>query len=265
MKLRFPFISQKRDQEMADEMAFHIESKTQELMRAGMSEADARLEARRRFGSVLKQKEEGHEIRVGRFFEDVLRDARVMGRGLRRSPGFTLAVVLTLALGIGGNTAIFSVVDQLLLRPLPYPEGDELLVIRERFDQWQGSQPPATVLNVVSPANWLDWKRQNRTLEDVAAWRTQVVTLTGGGEPVRLNAQMVSAEFFPLLGVAPLLGRTLTEADDRPKAPRAVVLSYRLWQQRFGGDSRIVGRVIDLFGQPTQIVGVMPQSFRFVY
>jgi putative ABC transport system permease protein len=213
----------------------------------------------------MTMSEPGQSGRRGRFLEDFGRDVRHMARGFRRNPGFATAVILTLALGIGGNTAIFSVVDQLLLRPLPYPEGDELLVIRERFDQWQGSQPPATVLNVVSPANWLDWKRQNRTLEDVAAWRTQVVTLTGGGEPVRLNAQMVSAEFFPLLGVAPLLGRTLTEADDRPKAPRAVVLSYRLWQQRFGGDSRIVGRVIDLFGQPTQIVGVMPQSFRFVY
>src|SRR5687767_6893074 len=213
----------------------------------------------------MTMSEPGQSGRRGRFLEDFGRDVRHMARGFRRNPGFATAVILTLALGIGGNTAIFSVVDQLLLRPLPYPEGDELLVIRERFDQWQGSQPPATALNVVSPANWLDWKRQNRTLEDIAVWRTQVVTLTGAGEPVRLNAQMVSAEFFPLLGVAPLLGRTLTEADDRPKAPRAVVLSYRLWQQRFGGDSRIVGRVIDLFGQPTQIVGVMPQSFRFVY
>ena len=97
-----------------------------------MNEADARLEARRRFGSVLKQKEAGHEIHAGRFFENVLRDARHMGRGLRRSPGFTIAVVLTLALGIGANTAIFSIVDQLLFRPLPYPEGENLVMVYER-------------------------------------------------------------------------------------------------------------------------------------
>src|SRR5688572_9886071 len=165
MKLKWPFISQKRDEEMADEMAFHIESKTKELVREGMSESDARLEARRRFGSVLKQKEAGHEIRTGRFFEDVMRDARHMGRGLRRSPGFTLAVVLTLALGIGANTAIFSIVDQVLLRPLPYPQGDGLVMVYER--------PDSIAENSVSPANWLDWQNESRTLEGFAAWQTR--------------------------------------------------------------------------------------------
>src|SRR5687768_10053662 len=210
MKLRWPFISRKRDQEMSDEMAFHIESKTRELVDAGMSAADARLEARRRFGSVLKQKEQGHEIRNGRFFEDVMRDARHMGRGLRRTPGFTIAVVLTLTLGIGANTAIFSVVDQLLLRPLPYPDGENLVMVYEARN--------SNSHNSVSPATWLDWQRDNRPLERTAAWAAgRTAALPGAGEATRLNLQAVSSEFFTVLGVAPLLGRPIDAAGDHPK------------------------------------------------
>ena len=258
MKFNFPFVTKKRDREMTDEMAFHIESKARELVSAGMSEADAQLEARRRFGSVLKQKEAGHEIRTGRFFEDVLRDARHMGRGLRRSPGFTIAVVLTLALGIGANTAIFSVVDQLLLRPLPYPEGENLVIVYEARE--------SNSHNSVSPATWFDWQRDNRTLERVAAWAAgRSATLTGAGEATRLGVQAVSAEFFRLLRVAPMLGRPINEDDDRPNASVVAVISHQLWQTRFGGDRNVVGRFIQLNDTPTQVVGVMPPGFRFVY
>ena len=258
MKIPWPFFSQKRDDEMSDEMAFHIESKTRELVTAGMSEAEARLEAQRRFGSVLKQKEAGHEIRTGHFFENVLRDARHMGRGLRRSPGFTIAVVLTLALGIGANTAIFSVVDQLLLRPLPYPEGDNLVMVYESRD--------SNSHNSVSPATWLDWQRDNRTLERVAAWASgRSATLTGAGEAARLGVQPISAGFFPLLRVTPMLGRIIDENDDRPNAPAVAVISHHLWQTRFGGERNFVGRFIQLDDTPTQVVGVMPPGFRFVF
>ncbi len=258
MKIRWPFITRKRDQEMSDEMAFHIESKTRELISAGMSGADARLEARRRFGSVLKQKEQGHEIRNGRFFEDVMRDARHMSRGLRRTPGFTIAVVLTLALGIGANTAIFSVVDQLLLRPLPYPGGENLVMVYEAKS--------SNSHNSVSPATWLDWQRDNRTLERVAAWAAgRSAILTGVGEAARLTLQAVSSEFFPVLRVEPILGRTINVDDDAPNAPDVAVISHRVWQTRFGGDRNVVGRFIELDDTPTQVVGVMPPQFRFVY
>ena len=258
MKIRWPFISQKRDDDMSREMAFHIESKARELVERGMSEADARLEARRRFGSVLKQKEAGHEVRVGRFFEDVMRDARHMRRGLRRTPGFTIAVVLTLALGIGANTAIFSIVDQLLLRPLPYPDGENLVMVYESRN--------SNAHNSVSPASWLDWQRDTRTLEQIAAWAAgRSATLRGAGEPTRLSAQAVSSEFFGVLRVAPILGRTINQDDDQPNAPDVAILSHRLWQTRFGGDRNVVGRFIQLNDSATQVVGVMPPQFRFVY
>ena len=198
-----------------------------------------------------------------RLVEDLARDARHMARGLAKSPVFTLTVVLTLALAIGGNAAIFSVVDQLLLRPLPYPQGNQLITIYETFPFAIGQT--GNVGNSVSPANWLDWQRENRTLQSLAAWRQTTLTLTGVGEPIRLNVQVVSAEFFPLLGVPPLVGRVPSEADDRPNAPGVAVLSYQLWQRRFGGDASAVGRVVQMNDRPVEIIGVMPASFRFIY
>lgn len=274
MRLRLPrvvrrlfalFTWDRRDQDMDQEMAFHIQSITDDLMRSGMNEADAERAARRRFGSVLQLKEEGHDVRSARLVENVTRDARHMARGLRKSPVFTITVVLTLAVGIGGNTAIFSVVDQLLLRPLPYPQGEQLVTVFETFAFDTNTVLAGSTQNRVSPANWLDWQRDNRTLQSLAAWRRTSLTLTGVGDPVRLNALLVSAEFFPLLGVPPLLGRVPSEADDRPNAPGVAVLSYQLWQQRFGGDGAIVGRVVQVSDRPIEIIGVMPESFRFIY
>ena len=205
----------------------------------------------------------GFTMNGNQLVENLTRDARHMARGLRKSPVFTITVVLTLALGIGGNTAIFSVVDQLLLRPLPYPDGDRLVTVYESLPFVHGND--RNLRNSVSPANWLDWQSENHTLQGIAAWRTFTLTLTGVGDPLRLNAQLVSSEFFPLLGVPPLLGRTLSEADDQPNAPPVAVLSYQLWQRRFGGDAAVIGRVVQLNDRPAEIVGVMPAHFRFVY
>ena len=229
-----------RDREMEREMTFHVESLTRDLMASGMSEDEARATARRRFGSMLQLKEEGHDVRTGHLFEGVTRDARHMARGLRKSPVFTLTVVLTLALAVGGNTAIFSLVDQLLLRPLPYPNGDQLVTVNETFIT-SNISVPSLGQSRVSAANWLDWQREAHTFESFAAGRATTVTLTGVGDPVRLNVQLVSNEFFPLLGVAPLLGRIPTETEDRPNAPGVAVLSYQLWQRRFAGDPAVVG------------------------
>jgi predicted permease len=194
--------------------------------------------------------------------DDLLRDVRHTVRGLRRTPGFAVAVVLTLALGVGGNTAIFSVVDQVLLRPLPYPEGERLVRIYER--NLTGPNPNARFSNGVSPANWLDWQARSKTLSSMGVWFNMSRTLTGVGEPEQLNGQFVSWEFLQALGVPPLLGRTLTADDDRRNAPRVAVLSYSLWEQRFASNPDVIGRVIQLDDAPVTIVGVMPRGFRFI-
>ena len=265
-RLFAPFTWSSRDREMDREMGFHLESLRHQYIRSGMSEEEAARAARARFGDVRRLKERGHDVRTARLVEDLTRDVRHMMRGLRRSPGFTIAVVLTLALGIGGNTAIFSVVDQLLLRPLPYPGGDRLVMVYEALGVKPGQAIRSSRSHLsVSPANWMDWQAQSTTLERLAAWRRTSLTLTDNGEPARLAAQQVSSEFFPVLGIQPLLGRVISEDDDRPNAPRVAVLSHRLWQGRFGGDPNIVGRTIHLSDRPAQVIGVMPAGFGFIF
>ena len=228
-----------------------------------MSPADAERAARRRFGDVdAAQGTRPRRPHAPPSSRVVVRDVRHMGRSLGKSPGFALAVVLTLAIGIGANTAIFSVVDQLLLRPLPYPGGDRLVTVNETFPK----VAKAIEVNSVSPANWLDWQRESRTFESLAAWRTATYTLTGVGAPMRIDAQLVSAEYFPLLGVRPLLGRTVTPDDDRPEAPRVVVLSHELWQAAASAATPPPsGASCKSTTVPMQIVGVMPAGFRFIY
>jgi predicted permease len=245
-----------RDRDMEREMAFHVEALARDYARDGLSEADAQRAARRRFGNLTRLKERGHDERTMRVVEDVARDVRHGARALWRSKGFSLTVILTLALGIGLNTTVFSVVDQLLLRPLPYPDGDQLVMVDEAI-------PPNAHADV-SPANWLDWQRDSRTFRGFAAWWRRQFTLTGAGEPRRVFGQVVSSEFFPLLGRAPILGRTISGEDDRPNGPRVAVLSYRAWQDHLGGDRRAIGRIIQLDERPFEIVGVMPAGFGFV-
>src|SRR5262245_20730711 len=244
------------DRDMEREMAFHIDSLARDYARDGLNDVEAQRAARRRFGNLTRLKERGHDERTMRLAEDVTRDVRQAARALWRSPGFSLAVILTLALGIGGNTAVFSVVDQLLLRPLPYPNGDQLVMVEES----RGFNSHADV----SPANWLDWQRGSRALRRFAAWQSSACTLTGVGEPRRVNAQLVSSRLLSLLGLAPLLGRTIPDEEDRPDGPRVAVLSYRAWQDQLGGDRHAIGRTVRLDDRQYAIVGVMPAGFRFV-
>src|SRR5262245_44725412 len=184
-------------------------------------------------------------------------DIRYCLRTLARTPVFTITVVLTLALGIGANTAIFSIADRLLLRSLPFPHGEQLVVMHE-------SRRTAQRMDV-SPANWLDWQKDSRSFESFAAWTNRFPsTLTGSGEPERLKAETVSHEFFPLIGVRPVLGRVFSPEDDRPGAPPTAILSYSLWQRRFGGDKETLGKTIELKAMAVEVIGVMPDGFRFL-
>ncbi len=223
----------------------------------GMSEADARLEARRRFGSVLKQKEAGHEIRIGRLFDDLLRDMRFMGRNLRRSPGFTLAVVLMLALGIGANTAVFSVVNSVLLKPLPYPGADRIVVLRAAFLARGETQ------TLVAIANFRDWRDRSSSFEAMSSYRPGESSVTTGATAEYGRVASVDAQFFRVFGVQPIIGRTFRPDEVGPGAPPQVLISHSYWQNRLGGDPRVLERTIRVANTARSIIGVLPPGFRF--
>lgn len=187
----------------------------------------------------------------------LLGDMRYGLRMLGRNPGFTAVAVLALGLGIGANTAIFTVVNALLIRSLPFEEADRLVMVFEH------NRPRNRPRNVISPANYLDWKARNSVFEQIAAFSETRVNLTGEGDPEEVPAQGVTAEFFTTLRTAPLSGRIFTAADDAPGAETTAIISHRLWQRRFGSDRNVLHRKITLNGAPATIIGVMPASFRF--
>ncbi|HEX5438805.1 MAG TPA: ABC transporter permease, partial [Gemmatimonadaceae bacterium] len=189
--------------------------------------------------------------------DTLVRDLRLAVRGLRKSPGFTLIAILCLALGTGATTAIFSVVNAVLLRPLPYPRPQQLVRLYESHTDragWHGS---------VSPANYLDWRQQNTVFAQLVAYGGANVNLQSDAAPQRLFAQRATTNLFALLGVSPELGRTFRPNDTQPGADHTVVLSDALWHSRFGGDPAIVGRTITLDGESYTVIGVMPPGFAF--
>ncbi len=187
----------------------------------------------------------------------MLQDMRYAFRLLAKTPGFTAIMVLTLAVGIGASTALFSVVDCLLVRPFPYPDSERLVVV------W--SQPPRGGVINVSPANFIDFRDQNRVFEHMGAASLAQFNVSIDGVAERLPGMRVSAGFFDTLGIRPVIGRAFSEAEDRPGAPRTAVLSYGAWQRRFGGDRRILGQSLSVDGEKCTVVGIMPPNFRFTF
>jgi predicted permease len=245
------------DAELQDEIEIHIQQLTNEGTAAGMSEVEARAMALREFGPIDHIKEKCRDTRGVNWIEDFVQDLRYGVRSLRESPGFTAIAVVTFALGIGANTAIFSLVDAVLLRSLPYRDSDQLVLL---FNV-PLNRPEA--LAGISYRDFAECRKQNRVFREMAGNAFHDLTLTGSGEPAIVNTAAVTPEIFPLLNAEPLLGRTLLPEDGKPGAAAVVVLHENFWRSRFGSDPNLIGQSIDLDMRPFTVVGILPASFQY--
>ena len=252
-------VSRRRlESDLDEEMRFHIEMEAAKHERRGIPAAEARRRATLAFGSMEHHKEAMREGRGVRGVERAAFDLRLAARQLRRTPGFAVAAVLTLALGIGGNAAVFSVINGVLLRPLAFPQPDRLVTIghRTRGGDLPSRLPNATATDVVYQAN--------RSFDAMALYTSWQGSLTGGGgAPEWVDIVSVTRSLFDVLRVPPALGRPFTAEEDRHGGPHAVILSHALWRQRFGGDPSVIGRTVTVDGTPHEVVGVMPAGFAF--
>src|ERR1700678_2783743 len=233
----------------------HIAIETQENIERGMSPDEARSSALRKFGNVVRVREETWEVWSFTWLEQFFTDVCFAVRALRKNPGFTIVAILTLALGIGANTAIFSVVQGVVLAPLPYPEPERLVLVQE-------SRPNLPHLDISYP-DFLDWQRSAGSLQQMAALTWRDSNLTGPGMSEHLNGMEVSSGFFATLGVKLALGRELSASEDLPYGASAVIISDRLWRERFASSPQALGKSLVLDGAEATIVGILPPGFRF--
>jgi putative ABC transport system permease protein len=240
------------DEERARELAAHLEIETDDNIARGMSLEEAQYAAQRKLGNAALIREEIYRMNSVRFLDAFGYDLRFALRMLRKNPGFTAVAVLTIALGIGANTAIFSVVNAVLLRPFPYPHPDRLVALSERA--------PGLPLMYIAMANLDDWRARNTVFENVEGFRAVNVTLTEHGDPQQLAVRQVTAGFFPMLGIRPILGRPFTSEDDKPDAKPVVLLSDSLWSHEFGSDPGILHKQLMLDGVSYTVIGVIPSS-----
>jgi predicted permease len=239
------------EQELDSELLFHLEMLVEQNIAGGMSPIEARQAALRSFGPMSRVKEEVRETWLARTFETLTQDIRYGYRNIGRNPGYALIVVLTMGLGIGANTAIFSVVNGVLLKPLPYENGDQLVVLRQQ-------QPLAGVEDLgFSHKEMIDYRAAN-SLEGVVEFHNMWFILLGRREPERVSTGVVSGDYFSLLGVKPLYGRLLQPSDEQHGAPAVLLLTHAYWLRSFGGDPTVVGRVFQMNDRPHQVVGILP-------
>jgi len=257
-RLRYWLDHSERQRLLWEEMEFHIESMTQESAAQGMSEQEARAAAHRKFGNMTQKSEEARSTWIARWMNDLAQDLRYSFRGMRRDAGFTTFVILIAGLGIGASSTVFSVVNALLLRPLPFRDPGRLVWITNG-DPWTSTQAE----------HYSDLRELNRSFSDLAGWFGGYGVgdrqLSGTAEPERLTGVPVTQNLFPLLGVEPMLGRSFTaeECQGRYNAPPAILLSYRFWQRRFASDPSVIGTKLILNNRPAIVVGVLPASFDF--
>ncbi|HJU66413.1 MAG TPA: ABC transporter permease, partial [Gemmatimonadaceae bacterium] len=246
------------ERELDDELRFHIEREIEERVRQGIPPVAARQGAMRDFGGLERHKEACRDERDARWLDDAVHDVHYAARALRTNPGFAALVVLTLGFGIGATTAIFSVVNGVLLRPLAYEDPDRLVMV------WETDRNSGTEREGASVPDYFDFVERNSVFDHVAAFeRLEVNLTTDDAEPERLSAARVSSNLFATLGVAPRLGRGIDAAEDVPGGARVAVISEALWRSRYGGASDVQGRVLRLDGQPHTIVGVAPAGLEF--
>jgi predicted permease len=239
-----------------EELRLHIEMETESNVRRGMSHSEAKRAALLSFGNYDGARDAAYGVRGGGLMETLLQDIRYGARVLARHKAFTAVAVITLALGIGANTAIFSVVNELLLRPLPYRDAERIVML------WEVT-PEGRHQNTTSRKNFLAWREQSKSFETIAAFSDQRANLTGAGDPEEVSTQMASSGLFNVLGVDAVVGRTFTKDDIQPGATRVAVLGYGLWQRRFGGDRGVIGKPITLSGEPYTVIGVVPANFQW--
>jgi predicted permease len=250
--------------ELSEELREHIEEKTEQLMRLeSLSRPEARQAALRAFGNLTLLEERSRGVWQWSTLESILADLKLTLRRLRRAPGFAATVLLTLAIGIGANTAVFSVINSVLLKPLPYPDSNQLIALR--LDA-PGAGGLASISNglAVSPSMYLTFAEHNRTFQSIGLWSPSTANVTGVEQPEWVQADQVSDGVLQTLEIPPLLGRWFTSADQDPHGSKTAMLSYGYWQRRFGGDRSVIGRAIQVDAQTRTIVGVMPRGFRMV-
>jgi putative ABC transport system permease protein len=248
------------DQEFTEEVQAYLDMLTEVKISQGLTPQEARRNALVELGGVAQVQEKVREIRMGQFIETAWRDVRTGARALVHSPVFTLVTVLSLALGIGANTAIFSVVNGLLLRPLPYPESEQIVHVWHTPPQ---QSFPGLDKFSVSPANYIDWKAQSTAFEQTAVYTYTGVSLSTSNDPVPLTGAAVSSDFFSVLRANPIQGRTFTPDEERPGRDQVVVIGHSVWQRAFGANPNIIGQTVTLNSRKFTVVGIMAAGFEF--
>ena len=270
-KLAYWFQRDRFAQELREEMRLHVDLRARKLASHGLPGEAAHFAARRQFGNAASYQDASSVLWGWTAWERLLQDLRQGVRMLRKSPGFAAIAIFTLALGLGINTAVFSLVNGVMLRSLPYPDPDRLVSIYERVTKTAPDEFSSSGAKIggavdagrttVSVANLGDYRR-SRAFAGLAAYDSDPMNLTGTGDPERLSGEAVDYSYFSVLGVAPELGRAFLPEDQRPGAARVVIVSHNFWQRRLGGDTGVLARALMLDGQPYQVIGVLPRNFR---